>query len=185
MKRVLDQLTQFLVQRSHQKYPRISVAGATLFGSTLELIVIPTAFVVIGKTIDSKLGLGPLLPEFLVPYMSALCFLMGIPWLAWAIYWQHRFGKGTPLPLVPTKIFLETGPYRYMRNPMNFGAIFWLAGWAVLANSRTAFWGGTGVFMILVISYIKLVEEKELEERFGIRYRKYKKRTPFLIPRFK
>jgi protein-S-isoprenylcysteine O-methyltransferase Ste14 len=28
------------------------------------------------------------------------------------------------------------------------------------------------------------VEEKELEQRFGLEYLEYKRRTPFLIPRF-
>jgi len=33
-----------------------------------------------------------------------------------------------------------------------------------------------------ILIYIKLIEEKELEERFGSEYLEYKKRTPFLIP---
>jgi protein-S-isoprenylcysteine O-methyltransferase Ste14 len=37
-----------------------------------------------------------------------------------------------------------------------------------------------GVFMSL---YVKLIEEKELEESYGEEYRKYKEKTPFLIPR--
>jgi protein-S-isoprenylcysteine O-methyltransferase Ste14 len=32
--------------------------------------------------------------------------------------------------------------------------------------------------------YLKLFEEKELEERFGSDYIEYKRKTPFLIPRF-
>jgi protein-S-isoprenylcysteine O-methyltransferase Ste14 len=36
-----------------------------------------------------------------------------------------------------------------------------------------------------VLIYIKLIEEKELEERFGSEYVEYKKRTPFLIPSFR
>jgi len=36
-----------------------------------------------------------------------------------------------------------------------------------------------------ILIYIKLVEEKELEQRFGVEYLEYKRRTPFLIPRFR
>jgi protein-S-isoprenylcysteine O-methyltransferase Ste14 len=36
-----------------------------------------------------------------------------------------------------------------------------------------------------ILIYIKWIEEKELEERFGSEYLEYKKRTPFLIPFFR
>jgi protein-S-isoprenylcysteine O-methyltransferase Ste14 len=35
-----------------------------------------------------------------------------------------------------------------------------------------------------LLTYIKRIEEKELELRFGQEYLEYKKQTPFLIPRF-
>ena len=41
----------------------------------------------------------------------------------------------------------------------------------------------TLLFFIFLFLFIKLWEEKELEARFGEEYRKYKRRTPFLIPR--
>jgi protein-S-isoprenylcysteine O-methyltransferase Ste14 len=40
------------------------------------------------------------------------------------------------------------------------------------------------IYPIGISIYIKIIEEKELEERFGSEYSEYKKRTPFLIPRF-
>ena len=36
---------------------------------------------------------------------------------------------------------------------------------------------------LCLLTYIKLVEEKELMIRFGQDYLEYKKQTPFLIPR--
>ncbi len=33
-----------------------------------------------------------------------------------------------------------------------------------------------------LITYIKTVEEKEMEARFGAEYTEYKRRTPFIIP---
>ena len=38
--------------------------------------------------------------------------------------------------------------------------------------------------LILGIAYHKKIEEKELLIRFGDEYRRYKAKTPFLIPRF-
>jgi len=40
------------------------------------------------------------------------------------------------------------------------------------------------IYPVGILIYIKLIEEKELEGRFGSEYAEYKKRTPFLIPRF-
>jgi protein-S-isoprenylcysteine O-methyltransferase Ste14 len=33
--------------------------------------------------------------------------------------------------------------------------------------------------------YIKLIEEKELEARFGLDYLAYKRNTPFILPRLR
>ena len=41
------------------------------------------------------------------------------------------------------------------------------------------------VFSAIILSYIKFIEEKELEQRYGDEYVEYKKRTPFIIPRLK
>jgi protein-S-isoprenylcysteine O-methyltransferase Ste14 len=38
------------------------------------------------------------------------------------------------------------------------------------------------IYPVGILIYIKLIEEKELEGRFGSEYAEYKKRTPFLIP---
>jgi len=45
--------------------------------------------------------------------------------------------------------------------------------------------GLTVLFAALIIAYIKFIEEKELEARFSQEYIRYKKRTPFLIPKRK
>ena len=112
------------------------------------------------------------------------CLFFGAPWLFWSIYWQHKYGKGTPFPLVPTKVFLDRGPYRYVRNPMYLGALFWLSGWALIADSPTALCGGVGLFAGVVFFYIKSIEEPELEEKFGNIYRIYKRKIPFIVPNF-
>ena len=38
---------------------------------------------------------------------------------------------------------------------------------------------------IIFMIYIRLVEEKKLEKRFGKKYLEYKRKTPFIIPRIK
>ena len=38
------------------------------------------------------------------------------------------------------------------------------------------------IFAAMLISYLKIIEEKELQMRFGDEYIEYKKKTPFIIP---
>ena len=38
------------------------------------------------------------------------------------------------------------------------------------------------IFATILISYLKIIEEKELQMRFGNEYIEYKKKTPFIIP---
>jgi protein-S-isoprenylcysteine O-methyltransferase Ste14 len=38
------------------------------------------------------------------------------------------------------------------------------------------------IFSVIILLYIRFIEEKELEIRFGDEYLAYKKRTPFIIP---
>ena len=144
--------------------------------------LIPLVLVVGGTYVDSAFHLGRLLQKGPSHLLAILCFCLGVPWLASSIYWQHRRGDGTPFPLLPTKKLLTDGPYRLCRNPMALGAVFWLAGWAFLANSPTAIYGGVALFAAAIFSYHKLIEEKELERRFGECYRRYKDATPFLLP---
>lgn len=182
MNRVIDTIVQFMVRRSRASYKPLQVGAAVLTGSSLELVLIPLILVVAGKYLDSALHLGRLLQSGHTAVLAVGCFSVGVPWLATSIYWQHRRGEGTPFPLVPTKRLLTAGPYRFCRNPMALGAIFWLAGWAFLANSPVALYGGVGLFAVAIFSYHKLIEEKELEARFGELYRGYKEATPFLFP---
>ncbi len=177
-----DRLSDVIVRQGSKPYRPLYIVSAMIMGATLELLIIPTLITMLGKRIDAALGMGSIVSPIAVPYLVAASFLIGIPWLGWSILWQHRYGKGTPLPLVPTRVLLGTGPYRFTRNPMTFGAIFWLAGWAVFANSPTALYLGVGGFATTVLSYVKLIEEPELERRFGSEYRAYKQRTSFLVP---
>ncbi|HEX6534158.1 MAG TPA: isoprenylcysteine carboxylmethyltransferase family protein [Gemmatimonadaceae bacterium] len=182
MSRFTNAVVEFMVRRSRATHGPLHIGAAVLMGASLELVLVPVVLVMAGRWVDSALHLGPLVPGRGAPVLAAACFAVGVPWLASSIYWQHRRGGGTPLPLVPTKTLVTGGPYRFCRNPMALGAVFWLAGWALLANSATALYGGVAAFSAAIFSYHKLVEERELEARFGDVYRRYRETTPFLLP---
>ena len=64
---------------------------------------------------------------------------------------------------------------------MTLGTAIFYAGVAIWLGSISAVGLGL-VYPVGILIYIKLIEEKELQERFGYEYLEYKKRTPFLIP---
>jgi protein-S-isoprenylcysteine O-methyltransferase Ste14 len=180
--RFTEAVVGYLVRRSRTPYPPLQIGAAVLTGSGLELGVVPFALVMGGRSLDARLHIHPLMPIGSSRLAAVICFVVGVPWLASSIYWQHRRGNGTPLPIVPTKSLLTSGPYRFCRNPMALGGIFWLGGWAVLANSPTALYGGVGFFAASVLAYHKVIEERELGARFGEAYWIYRSATPFLLP---
>jgi protein-S-isoprenylcysteine O-methyltransferase Ste14 len=180
--KLLEKLVQYIVARSYLDYKSYEILSAVVFGSFLELGVVPYILISLGRWLDNLFGIEPLLPKEDAVVLGLLAFVIGIPWLSWSIYLQHTRGRGTPLPLLPTKTLLNEGPYKYTRNPMSFGAIFWLAGWALIFDSPVALFGGVGAFSVMVLTYIRMVEEKELRQRFGEPYMNYQASTPFLIP---
>ena len=55
------------------------------------------------------------------------------------------------------------------------------AGIAILIGSSSVL-VAVAIFAAILMGYLKLVEEKELQMRFGSEYVEYKKNTPFIIP---
>jgi protein-S-isoprenylcysteine O-methyltransferase Ste14 len=90
-------------------------------------------------------------------------------------------GKGTLAPWDPPRQFVVHGPYRFVRNPMISRVIILLFGEALtvrsLANGVWAF-----LFLIVNLFYIPLVEEPQLERRFGDSYREYCRHVRRFIP---
>ena len=74
-------------------------------------------------------------------------------------------------------------PYSYCRNPMALGAIALYLGLAIWLASPAA----VDLVLLgaaLLLTYIKFIEEQEMELRFGDGYVAYRQKTPFIIPRF-
>jgi len=178
-KLMISKWIQYLVARAGKEYSAGYRGVATALGATLFLAGWPALAWICGRGEQETI-----FPDKAAVVLSILFFVAGIPWVSWAVLWQLLKGKGTPVPMVPTKEFLPSGPYRYCRNPMMLGFFLYLAGWAALFN-RLGSWAFLFVFMVLLILEIKLVEEKELQQRFGDAYLEYKKKTPFFIPKLR
>ena len=91
-------------------------------------------------------------------------------------------GKGTLAPWDPPRAFVVQGPYQFVRNPMISGVILLLFGEAlVLMSPPHSVWAVC--FVMLNLIYIPLVEEPQLERRFGYSYREYCRHVRRFIPR--
>jgi protein-S-isoprenylcysteine O-methyltransferase Ste14 len=66
---------------------------------------------------------------------------------------------------------------------MLLGWIIMLFGVGILLNSISLILIFTPIFILLNILYLKAIEEKEMEKKFGEEYLKYKKSVPMFIPR--
>ena len=124
---------------------------------------------------------GFALPSWLEPVGIALIVVGAALTVACVATFVVR-GEGTPAPFDPPLVFVASGPYRWVRNPMYVGAFLLLAGYALWAGSFAALlvaFAMLGAAMLFVLVY----EERSLERRFGESYRAYRRATPRWIPR--
>lgn len=148
----------------------------------LFLFLIPYTLLVLGPRLDARMGL----PDFKIGWINVLaCVLLVIVggYYALSSIGQQLFDAGgTPLPVMATHKLLVRGVFKQCRNPMTFGTISLYLGLAILAGSISSTILVL-IFFLLLVLYLKKIEEHELELRFGESYRMYKTNTPFLIPR--
>ena len=114
-----------------------------------------------------------------------LAAILAAPAIALAVKTMRLFlneGEGTPAPWDPPRKFVVSGPYRHMRNPMLTSVILMILAEAV-ALSSLGLLGWAVVFFLLNTAYFALLEEPELERRFGAPYRHYKASVPRWMPR--
>ena len=166
-------------EHEYSKKQRMTVV---VFGGIIFWIAIPFFIIVVSFYIDQWLRL----PEFYYGQINSLIGLLFIVvgWLFanWTVKVQFSAGKGTPIPLMATQKLVIKKPYHYCRNPMSLGTAIFYLGIALWLGSISALGLGL-VYPAGILIYIKLIEERELQERFGSEYLEYKRRTPFLIPR--
>lgn len=155
------------------------VAEAVFF-----MLVLPVVLVTLGTSLDRWLGWPQLTYQPVNLLLGWLFIVAGWLFAMWSIYAQFVLGRGTPVPIMATQKLVVQRPYSYCRNPMALGTIVMYLGVAILFGSI-----GVAALVLLgaalLLTYIKRVEEKEMELRFGQEYLDYRRETPFLIPRLR
>jgi protein-S-isoprenylcysteine O-methyltransferase Ste14 len=157
---------------------------ALLPAGFLFLILLPYILLVVSPSLDARLGLDRLDPSPASLIIGGFLLVVGLVFALWSIYTQFTLGRGTPLPVIPTRRLLTTGPFRYCRNPMTLGTILAYLGLSIAAATFV------GILLVaalasLLLVYLKRMEENELAERFGEEYLAYRREVPFIIPRIR
>lgn len=110
-----------------------------------------------------------------VGWVGGMVFVLALALLAWAITAITKAGSNVPTNM-PTTTIVQTGPYRFTRNPIYLGMFLGLVGLAIAFDSLWLL--GTLVAFALVIRYgVVAREEVYLERKFGDAYRHYRTRV--------
>ena len=172
-------LLNFSRRNNSKQYKIISL----IFGSMFFLTILPGIFMLIGFFVKNYIPIN--FNKIMELIISIIGIIIGLYFLIWATITQWKIGNGTPAPNAPTQHLIIIGPYKYCRNPIEFGAILYYLGIGT-------FVGGIIVGIISCIMgfslgsiYHKFIEERELERRFGEDYIRYKQNTPFVFPKIK
>jgi protein-S-isoprenylcysteine O-methyltransferase Ste14 len=116
-------------------------------------------------------------------FMSVPLIVIGAISALWTIYTFFR-ARGSPVPLNPPQKLVTTGFYSRIRNPMLLGWIIMLFGIGILLNSFSLVAIFAPLFILINVLYLKTMEEKEMEKKFGEEYLKYKQSVPMFMPKF-
>lgn len=153
----------------------------------LSILILPTTvIVVIPLWIARRYVVSLQWPDSALEWLAvAAGIVVLIPaLLLFAASLQQFFvrGRGTLAPWDPPRRLVVSGPYRYVRNPMISGVIFTLSAIALMLRSEPHAMWAIGFALVNCI-YIPLLEEPQLEWRFGQPYVAYLQHVPRFVPR--
>ena len=134
-----------------------------------------------GLAIIAGLALNWLVPLPFLPadlptgWLGTIVFVLALALGVWAIVTMTRAGSNVPTNL-PTTTIVESGPYRFTRNPIYLGMSLGLIGLAIVFDN---------LWLLMMLMPFALVirygvvarEEAYLERKFGDVYRGYRSRV--------
>jgi protein-S-isoprenylcysteine O-methyltransferase Ste14 len=154
----------------------LTPVGLVVFFGMLLLLVFGSLY------IDRSLGFPKLLSSTIGTVTGVVLLSLGVAIWAWCVVWFSK-AKGTPVPFNPPHELVTVGPYAWSRNPMLTGVFTFLFGIGFILHSVSMVFIWTPVFVIFNLLELKLVEEPELERRFGESYNEYRQRVPMFVPK--
>ena len=172
----LDDLFYSVATGSKRLRLLLTPVGLVVFFGMLLLVVFGSLHM------DRSLGFPRLLSGPIGTLIGVVLLSLGLAIWAWCVVWFSK-AKGTPVPFNPPRELVTVGPYAWSRNPMLTGVFASLFGIGILLHSVSMVFVWTPVFVIFNVLELKLVEEPELERRFGESYIEYRRRVPMFVPK--
>lgn len=116
-------------------------------------------------------------PAFDWPQIAGLAIAStGIALALWCVGAFAWIGHGTPAPFDPPRRLVIRGPYRFVRNPMYWGASTALGGAAIYYESWSLALYTAG-FLLAAHLFVVFYEEPTLRRKFGPEYEAYCRRV--------
>jgi protein-S-isoprenylcysteine O-methyltransferase Ste14 len=138
------------------------------------------AFLILPGTVAFVVPLLLLAPGGLDSFVEALGLIplvVGIGLLFWCVREFYTAGRGTLAPWAPPQELVETGPYRFSRNPMYIAVLLVLWGWTLGFRSWSlAFYAAAMLFAFHL--RVVLHEEPWLARTHGEKWTLYKVHVP-------
>ncbi len=142
---------------------------------SLVIVAISIFAILIIEKLDSYFGIKNFRSD--ISIVAGLIFLLiGVIFRIWAA-WTFYQNQLRVITLTPQHTFIRSGPYKFSRNPLYVGIVSIALGSALLFGSLIGFISSVLIFLGWDV-YVKRVEEKALEKKFGDSYIKYKQGVP-------
>ena len=108
-------------------------------------------------------------------WLGATVFALALALFAWAIATVTRSGSNVPTNR-PTTTIVESGPYRFTRNPIYLSMVLGLIGLAIALDNLWLLIS-LAPFALVIRYGVVAREEAYLERKFGDVYRGYRSRV--------
>jgi protein-S-isoprenylcysteine O-methyltransferase Ste14 len=150
--------------------------------------LVPSAFYIAGERLFAEYfaGFWATARAFWASFrvlVGAAIFAIGLAGYTLCSAWLIYFGKGPHVEFDPPKVFVATGPYRWVRNPVVLTLLVTVLGEAL-------FTGSVGILILLALGIplahyqVTRIEEPRLRARFGQSYVDYCANVPRWTPRY-
>lgn len=153
-----------------------------ILGSAVFLVLAPGVVAVLIPWLIS--GWHEQAPLFGVPATRALGIVLialGIPVVLDSFSRFALEGLGTPAPVLPTRMLVVRGFYRYVRNPMYLALVLIILGQGILLGDVGLLVYGLLAWIVTHV-FVLLYEEPTLRKSFGTDYARYCASVPRWIP---
>ena len=108
-------------------------------------------------------------------WLGGAVFVLALALFGWAVITISRAGSNVPTNM-PTTSIVDTGPYRFTRNPIYLGMMLGLVGLAIAFDSLWLLVMLVPFFLVIRYGVVAR-EEAYLERKFGEIYRCYRARV--------